>query len=173
MKIIEIIEAAEKKLTVDQAAQLYAQHGDALPSSVIVLAKRIHANSGLDANDAISMAKELDSDRQKSTKAREPKRDNIARSPMTRTPLEPSSRSLDRTSKSGKKWGNQYYSDDPRDKPTKSQSSAKYRDLKKSVSDKIGKITKKDARDLGKDIAKDATGALDSIMNLGKRKNSR
>ena len=172
MKISEILEADDKKLTVDQAAQLYTQHGDALSSSAIVLAKQIHANSGLDAHDAISMAKELVADRERSKKVKKPDADKPVRSPMTRSEPTATDKTTDRVSKSGKKWGNQYYAD-PADQRTKSRPSTRYRDLKKTVSDKIGKIARKDELEFGKDVAADITGALDSIMNLGKRKNSR
>ena len=176
MKIAEIVTERSDKdtnkpkpaTTVDQAAQLYAQHGQTLPSEVIMVAKRIHANSELDANDAISMAKELDdkSGKKKSTYVKPASN----RTPMgDRTPAD-----TDRVSKTGKKWGNQYYYDP--NKPEKSPSqpkSQKYKDIKQKIKNKVGKITRQDDIDLGLDIAKDITTGLDDLMQFGKTKKTK
>lgn len=170
MRIFEIIEndaAPKKSSTVDQAAQLYAQHGQTLSSEVIMVAKRIHANSNLDANDAISMAKEI-SDKSDKKKPQYAKPDTVRKPMGDRKPA--ATNATDRVSKTGKKWGNQYYADPSKDRVSKS---TKYKNVKDKVKKAVGAVTRQDDIDMGLDISSDITTNLDKIMNLGKSNKTR
>lgn len=172
MKISDIILENDLELTVDQIAQTQSQHGAPISNSVISRAKRIVSNKGISALDAIGMAQDIERRKQQDTNGRgNTKSDKtLTRAPMTRA--EPTDKTTDKTtdrvSKTGKNWGNQYYSDPSK---TKRSTSGKYRDMKTTVSKKLGDILQKDAVDVGKDVGNDFTDMLDKFMKSGiKRK---
>lgn len=167
MKIGEIVNESED-LTVDQIAQIQAQHGSPISNNVISRAKRIVSNKGISALDAIGMAQDIErkksqADRDKSTTA--PK-DTTIRSPMTRKEVEPKSDQSDRVSSSGKKWGNQYYYDDKK----KKTSGEKYKDMKNKIKSVARDVFKADDAELGADIGKDFTDFADKFMKSNIRK---
>ena len=89
-------------------------------------------------------------------------KEKTVRSPMTRNKIDFGDD--DRiSSKTGKKWGNQYYSSDP-------DRSDVYRNLKQKLGKAIGNVTQKKARSIGSDIAKDAVSAFDKLTKLGKKR---
>ena len=168
MRISDIILENDLELTVDQIAQTQSQHGAPISNSVISRAKRIVSNKGISALDAIGMAQDIERRKQQDTDGRGNTRSDkkLTRAPMTR--VEPTDKATDRVSKSGKSWGNQYYSDPSK---TKRSTSGKYRDMKTTVSKKLGDILQKDAVDVGKDVGNDFTDMLDKFMKSGiKRK---
>ena len=165
MKVSDIIKESDD-LSVDQIAQVQSQHGSPISTTVIARAKRIVANNGISALDALGMAQDIERKKQNALRDKEAKRsqdsDPTVRKPMTRK--EPMiSEPKDRVGKTGKKWGNQYYND-PK------QPSKRYRDAKDAVKGVLGKIVRKDAIDLGKDIGDDFVNFADKLMKKNVRK---
>ena len=84
MKIKDII-VENDNLSVDQIAQIQAQHGSPLSNNVISRAKRIVSNKGISALDAIGMAQDIErKQQQKQAKPANAGREKTVRSPMTR-----------------------------------------------------------------------------------------
>lgn len=154
MKINDII-VEDDNLSVDQIAQIQAQHGSPLSNNVISRAKRIVSNKGISALDAIGMAQDIERKQQQKQKPAQTDREKTVRSPMDR----PEPRDVDRVSdKTGKKWGNQYYQD------KKPAPRAKYKAAKDKVKQVARDIFKVDSAELGADIGKDFVNVADKLM---------
>jgi len=164
MKISDII-LEDENLTVDQIAQIQAQHGSSLSNNVISRAKRIVSNKGISALDAIGMAQDIERRKQKqSPDTKEEPAQKIKRTPMTR-PEPTTSTTVDRVSdKSGKKWGNQYYQD------KKTTPGAKYKAAKDKIKQVARDVFNVDSAELGADISKDFVNVADKLMKSNIRK---
>lgn len=166
MRISDII-LEDENLSVDQIAQIQAQHGSPLTNNVISRAKRIVSNKGISALDAIGMAQDIERRKQqqvpKSTQEPEQK---TKRAPMSK-PTPDTSTTVDRVSdKTGKKWGNQYYQD------KKTTPGSKYKSAKNKVKQVAKDIFNVDSAELGADIGNDFVNVADKLMksNIKRKK---
>lgn len=161
MKIKDII-VENDNLSVDQIAQIQAQHGSPLSNNVISRAKRIVSNKGISALDAIGMAQDIErKQQQKQAKPANAGREKTVRSPMTRQEPADVSRVSNKT---GKKWGNQYYKDSP------TAPRDKYKKAKDKVKQVARDIFKVDSAELGADIGRDVVSVADKLMKSNVRR---